>query len=396
MHVLIVTPEFPPQRGGIGTHCYEMATHWRSRAEVTVLAPESDGQHQPDLPFRLLAGPAGGGQVARALRTRGQVGRVLRECRVDVVYVAHWRASGIAVRLADPLRRLAPRYVQAVHGSEVLSLLTGRGPKKLLLRCLFRLATGRVDAFVALGTHQGLLLERLAVDRRRIVDSPEGVDVSRFEHVDGAVLDQLRARHSLGGRRVLLTVSRLVERKGHDMVIRALPAILDATPDAVYLVVGSGPREGFLRQLAEETGVAASVVFCGAVPDIELAAYYTACDVFVMPSREVDGDIEGFGITFMEAAACSKPSVGGRTGGVPEAVLDGETGLLVDPGSADQIAKAAILLLTDADLASRMGTAAKRRVVADFQYAQIAERLLDRALTDQHARHAEAASEVPS
>jgi phosphatidylinositol alpha-1,6-mannosyltransferase len=99
-----------------------------------------------------------------------------------------------------------------------------------------------------------------------------------------------------------------------------------------------------------------------------------------MPSREVDGDIEGFGITFMEAAACRKPSVGGRSGGIAEAVVDNETGLLVDPSSPDEIARATISLLTDADLASQMGVAGKRRVDADFQYAQIAQSLLDRAL----------------
>jgi len=380
MHVLIVTPEFPPQTGGIGTHCFEMATHWSSRAEITVLAPTGDWRHSRNLPYRLLATPAGGSRLGRLLGTRREVGRVLRERKVDVVYVAHWRASGIAVRLADPLRRLVPRYVQAVHGSEVLMLLTRPGASKVLLRCLFQWATRHVDAFVALGAYQGQLLERLAVDRRRIVVSPEGVDVSRFEHVDDTVLGEVRARHDLKGRHVMLTVSRLVERKGHDMVIRALPGILDAVPDTVYLVVGRGPREGFLRKLVHETGVAANVVFCGAVPDRELAAYYTACDVFAMPSREVDGDIEGFGITFMEAAACGKPSVGGRTGGIAEAIAAGETGLLVDPSSPDEIADAVILLLTDADLANRMGMAGKRRVVTDFQYVQIAEDLLDRAL----------------
>jgi phosphatidyl-myo-inositol dimannoside synthase len=380
MHVLIVTPEFPPQTGGIGTHCFEMATHWATRADVTVLAPSGDRRHSRTPPYRLLATPAGGSRLGRLLGTRRQVGRVLRERRVDVVYVAHWRASGVAVRLADPLRRLVPRYVQAVHGSEVLMLLTRPGVSKVPLRWLFRWATGHVDAFVALGAYQGQLLERLAVDRRRIVVSPEGVDVSRFEHVDGAVLGEVRARHDLQGRRVMLTVSRLVERKGHDMVIRALPAILKAVPDAVYLVVGRGPREEFLRRLAHETGVAESVVFCGAIPDRELAAYYTACDIFVMPSREVDGDIEGFGITFMEAAACGKPSVGGRTGGIAEAVVAGETGLLVDPGAPAEIADAVISLLTDPDLANRMGTAGRHRVVGDFQYAQIAENLLDRAL----------------
>jgi phosphatidylinositol alpha-1,6-mannosyltransferase len=364
VHVLLVTPEFPPQRGGIGTHCHEMASHWRGAAEVTVLAPAGDGRSR----------------LGRLLRLRARVRRVLRERRVDVVYVAHWRASGVAVRLADPRGRRVTRWVQAVHGSEVLSPLRGRGLRNALLRRLFRWTTARADAFVALGVHQACLLERLGVDRRRVVVSPEGVDPARFQRVDGALLEQVRARHRLEGRRVLLTVGRLVERKGHDMVIRVLPAIRRAVPDAVYLIVGTGPRERDLRELAASMGVAGSVLFCGAVSERELAAYYHACDVFVMPSREVDGDVEGFGITFMEAAACARPCVGGRTGGVAEAVADGETGLLVDPHAAGEIAAAAVRLLTDPELARRMGAAGRRRVLAEFRYAQIAEHLLEAAL----------------
>lgn len=177
---------------------------------------------------------------------------------------------------------------------------------------------------------------------------------------------------------------------------RALPAILDVVPDTAYPVVGKGPRESLLRTLAAETGVSDSVVFCGAVPDRELAAYYSACDVFVLPSRIVDRDIEGFDTTFTEAEACGEPSIGGPTGGIVEAVVDGKTGLLVDPDSPDEIARATISLLTDPDLASRIGAAAKRRVTADFQYAQIAKNLLDRALTDPHESFARLSDEISS
>ncbi len=376
-HVLIVTPEFPPRFGGIGTHCYEMARNWRDYVNVTVLATAAaEPRFTLSWPFRVIDVPPSGSRFLRLWRLTVALRRLLSEGDIDVAYIAHWRTSGVPFRVATLLSLSRPRYIQAIHGAEVLYFIRP-GPIEALSRLLFEWTTREADMFIALGRYQAELLDDLAIERRRVFVSPEGVDVSSFELSDGdAAIRRLRRQHGLDGKRVLLTVARLSEIKGHDMVIRALPTILRDVPDALYLIVGSGAREADLRRLADVTGVAQHVRFCGFVPQRELATYYRLCDLFIMPSRETKGDTEGFGIVFMEAAACAKPTIGGRTGGIVEAIQEGETGMLVDPTSPADIARAAVTLLTDQELARRMGDAGRRRVLAEFQYRDIARNIL--------------------
>ena len=165
---------------------------------------------------------------------------------------------------------------------------------------------------------------------------------------------------------MILTVGRLVERKGHDMVIRALPGIERAVGPVRYVVAGAGPEEPRLRALAREVGCASDVRFIGPVSGEDLAALYSACDVFVMPSRALaqrDG-VEGFGIVFLEAGACAKPVVGGRSGGITDAVLDGVTGMLVDPADGAELQAVLIRLLDDPVEAQRLGARGRQRVEA--------------------------------
>jgi len=376
MNVLILTPEFPPQFGGIGTHCYWMATHWSREADVTVIAPAVAGTRTcHEWPFRVVRVRPTRSRLVRLWRSARGVRRLMAEKRFDIAYIAHWRTCGVAFRLATAGRPDSPQYIQAVHGGEVLYMLRRRmqAPSRLL----FRMTTSRADMLIALGAYQAGLLRELGVARDRVFVSPEGVDLSSFLPPDTEdVLERLRQRHRLDGKRVLLTVARLASHKGHDAVIRALPEILAQVPDAVYLIVGSGATADALRRLADEMGVAEHVRFAGFVPEDELAGYYYLCDVFVMPSREVDGDTEGFGIVFAEAAACAKPTIGGRTGGIVEAVEEGKTGLLVEPTATSEIVHAAVTLLTDQDLAGRMGEAGRRRVMDHMQYKDIAANIL--------------------
>lgn len=385
--VLIVTPEFPPQTGGIGTHCYEMANQWSRSADVTVVVPAVP-EPRPATPFRVVEVDRSGTRLGRVVRTTLAVRRALRETRPTAVYSAHWRACGVPLLFAGLAWRRRIRMSQAFHGSEILTLLRG-GRRNGLLRLLFEWTQRRADLLGALGSYQAVILEDLGVTRERMYICPEGVDLARFATVDPAVVQALRERLGLADRRVLMTVGRIVERKGHDMVIRALPSVLERVPDAVYVIVGGGPHETRLREIVDQIGVGDRTIFTGRVADDELLAAYALCDVFVMASREVDGDIEGFGIAFAEAAALSKPCVGGNSGGVSEAVADGVSGLLVDPLDPEAIAEAVTRLLLDPELAQSMGRAGRERVVADLQYEKIAAGLLAAVTGDSVAEAAE-------
>jgi len=173
------------------------------------------------------------------------------------------------------------------------------------------------------------------------------------------------ARHHLQEKNVVLTIARLVERKGIDVVIKAMPMVLEAIPNVVYLVIGLGPYKGKLERLARDLGLEGRVIFVGHVSDEELPLYYCACDVFVLVSRTLTdkGEMEGFGIVYLEAGACGKPVVAGRGGGVEEAVEDGVTGLLVDPLDVGEIAEAIVRILKDKELAKRLGENGRKKAM---------------------------------
>jgi phosphatidylinositol alpha-1,6-mannosyltransferase len=201
-----------------------------------------------------------------------------------------------------------------------------------------------------------------------------GADLERFRP-DLPTAD-LRERHGLGDRPVVVCVSRLVYRKGQDVLIRAMRDVLRRVPEAVLLIVGGGPREASLRRLAE-AAPNRSVVFAGEVPETDLPRYYALGDVFAMPCRTRLGgmEIEGWGNVFLEAAACGRPVVVGDSGGARETVVHGETGLLVDGRDEAAVADAVASLLDDPPYARRLGKAGRARVEAEHTWTGAATRL---------------------
>jgi len=202
-----------------------------------------------------------------------------------------------------------------------------------------------------------------------------GVDAARFTP-EGPDFRRLLALES---RPVIGTLSRLVERKGFDTVLRAMPRVLEEFPDALYLVVGDGPDRPRLEALTRKLGIGDSVHFAGAADEESLAAWFRTLDVFVMPSREIasSGHVEGFGIVFLEAGACGRPVLGGRSGGVVEAVQDGVSGRLVNPGDPEDLAQALLGMLRDPHQARAMGRAGRLRVEREFAWEKVLEPLGD-------------------
>jgi phosphatidylinositol alpha-1,6-mannosyltransferase len=171
-----------------------------------------------------------------------------------------------------------------------------------------------------------------------------------------------------------MTVARLVPRKGIDSVLRALQVLLSRFPTLTYAIVGDGPDRARLMALSDSLGVSAHVRFSSRVGH-DLVDYYNACDLFVMPAREETGDIEGFGLVFLEAGACEKPVIGARAGGVVDAIIDGVTGLLVAPDDITALAHAIDSCLSDPASARAMGHAARERILRECSWAQAADRI---------------------
>jgi phosphatidylinositol alpha-1,6-mannosyltransferase len=276
--------------------------------------------------------------------------------------------------MAPALRRAgARRLVATTHGHEAgWAQLPGA---RQLLR---RIGEG-TDTITYLGEYTrsriaGVLTEAAAA---RMVQLPPGVDEKTFHPDSGGA--EVRERLGLTDRPVVVCVSRLVPRKGQDTLVRAMPRILAAVPDAVLLVVGGGPYAAELRRLAASTGVAGSVRFTGPVPWSQLPAHYGAGDVFAMPCRTRRGglDVEGLGIVYLEASATGLPVVAGDSGGAPDAVLEGETGWVVRGGDADQTADRVTALLLDPALRARMGERGRAWIEDRWRWDLLADRLRD-------------------
>jgi phosphatidylinositol alpha-1,6-mannosyltransferase len=205
---------------------------------------------------------------------------------------------------------------------------------------------------------------------------PPGVDSDRFRP-DPAARAELRERYRLGERPTVVCLSRLVPRKGQDMLIRAMPSIRRRADGAALVIVGGGPYLETLRKLARECGVADQVIFTGGIPGGELPAHHAMADVFAMPcrTRGAGMDVEGLGIVFLEASAAGVPVVAGDSGGAPEAVQHNKTGLVVDGNSVDEIGNAISELLTDRDRAAAMGAAGREWVKSVWRWDTLADRL---------------------
>ena len=182
-------------------------------------------------------------------------------------------------------------------------------------------------------------------------------------------------------KKIILTAGRLVERKGHDVVLGALHKLKEFVPEAYYAIIGEGPIEGVIKQMIKTLGLENSVTLIGKVSDYELAVWYEVCDVFVMISRQLKNeDAEGFGIVYLEANMFGKPVIAGKSGGVAEAVLDNETGILVEPTNPHEILSAMEKLLKNPEKARQLGENGRRRVENEFQWKKQAEPLIERIM----------------
>jgi phosphatidylinositol alpha-1,6-mannosyltransferase len=302
-----------------------------------------------------------------------RVGRLARAHRPGFVWCGELKPAGypawwLALRHGIP-------YGVVVHGTELL-LLDAKIRRSRFKRWTAGALVNRAAVLVANSTWTGALARSVygLLGRpdlaARVEVVPLGTEPSRFR--PGIDTARVRVRYGLNGGPWLLTVARLEWHKGIDMTIRALPAVRARHSTARYAVAGVGPRRPQLETLAAELGLGDAVRFLGAVPDDDLPALYNAADLYVGASRRHDLLVEGFGISLVEASACGRAVLGGRSGGVPDAVRDGETGILVDPDTPEPIATGILRLLEDADLRGRLGAAGRRAVETYYNWERVA------------------------
>ena len=363
VQVFVVTNDFPPRIGGINYYVDQLMRRFPP-GTVTVFSSRYTGWEAFDREYphevirldteMMLPTPA----VRRRLHDE------LRSRKPDVVvFGATWplghMGPGIRTKLDIP-------YLGFTHGLEltgalVPGLMRPIGRYASMLTAASRWSKGKLEPAFGWEGRMPVL--------------PSGIDTERFH--PGVSDAAVRERHALGSLPVICCVSRLVPRKGQDMLIRALPAIARQVPEVRLLIVGVGPYDASLRKLAASTGVSDRVIFAGAASYEELAAYFRAGDVFAMPCRVrwFGFDIEALGAVFLQGAAVGRPVIAGATGGATEAVIHGKTGLAVDPTRPEPLVEAITPLLLDRDRAEAMGKAGAQWMHTEWTWDHMAGRL---------------------
>jgi phosphatidylinositol alpha-1,6-mannosyltransferase len=363
---LVVTNDFPPRVGGAQRYVHDLVRHLPSD-RAAVLAPRWPGWEEFDESQSFPVFRFGAKRLSPGPDLLRRVRSLISETESEVVLFGH----GLPLAIMGPRLVADPGkpYAVLTHGAEVWAAGIPGSARALWYAC------SRANTVFAVSKYTAARVRPAVPDDIPLMILPPGVDTERFRpDISG---HEVRERYDLVGAPVAVCISRLVTRKGQDILIRGWRKVLQRVPEARLLLVGDGPSRPRLEALTAEKGITGSVTFAGQVSEEELPSYYAAGDVFTMPCRSRKGglEVEGFGIVFLEAAAVGLPVVAGNSGGAAEAVEDGETGLVVDGTKVDEVASATAELLEDPARAATMGKQGRLRVEQDFAWPRVIERL---------------------
>ncbi len=348
MKTLLFTLEYPPFHGGVANYYGNLAKYWPIEEKLVVI---NNNQGE------LLA--------ARGLfpwwRSIFVLNRRLAQGKIDYLLVGHILPLGTAAYIVSFFKPI--KYTIFLHGMDLASALkTGR--KRILSKLILK----RADKIVCANSYvQERLLEFFPeLEGKTGVFNP-GIE-GGVPDTDANDLSDIKNNYHLEGKTVLLSLGRLVKRKGVDRTIEALVQIpKEKSSNLVYFIAGAGPREEYLKKLVPASDYE-KIIFLGELTDSEKWAWLKLCDIFIMPSRDISGDFEGFGIVYLEANLCGKAVIAGNSGGVRDAVVDEVTGLLVDPEKNDTIGQAIMRLAGDPALRDKLGQQGKERALKEFNW----------------------------
>ncbi|ODS34580.1 MAG: mannosyltransferase B [Candidatus Scalindua rubra] len=369
MQILCVTQDFPPNSGGIAVFLHNLCVQLSRLGHlVDVVTPTRKGCVEVDVsqPYRVYRY-----DCFRWLSCIVPFCRMMimhKQRHYDVIFIGQFMTTHAMGALV--LRRLLRvPYVILSHGNDMHYCISNWIDKPVAYMILHN------ASLILSNSHTTAKHIQQRGYQGPIQILHPGVKADEFR----PNMDTLEVvkKYKLNGRRVVLSVSRLVARKGHDSVLRALPNVVKQIHNVLYLIVGQGKEETRLRRLVTELNLDKYVLFAGYVEQKILPALYCICDVFVMPSFALDGghDYEGFGIVYIEANACGKPVIGGKSGGIEDAVIDGITGLLVNPDDVEKISKTITMLLKDKKYASELGKNGRNRVECELDWEIVGKKI---------------------
>jgi len=339
MKTLFIALEFPPQVGGVENYYGKIAQYWPE--ELVVLTNEQNRLISPKLPFLAW------------LRSIKPVRDTLKQIDAQWLLVGEILPFGTVAWLISYLMPI--RYAVILHGLD-FSLATKGSIKRFLSKQILE----KASLVICANSHTAQEVRKMfaKVSNVEVVNPGVEIDVPK---ISSEVIVKCKAQNNLQEAFILLSVGRLVKRKGVDMVLSAISNIVSLIPNLQYVIIGNGPEEMYLKNIIHQLGLENNVRILSDINDEEKNNYFASCDVFIMTARNIDGDYEGFGIVYLEAGLFSKPVISGKSGGVTEAVQDNVNGIVVNEEDVKEIAQAILDLYNDDVLRQRLGAAGRVR-----------------------------------
>ena len=370
MKILIYTHEFPPFLGGLATTSFKLSNGMaESEMDVVVLAPaysSEDGNVDKKLPCRVIRVPGLGNKWIKKIPIIETImgwiyllKTVNKESPDSVLYITEE---------AEVVGGLLPTFnfkpIVRIAGSGITTCFYGKNFFKRLLRYPMKRLYDNASMIIAVSNNTKELVESVGVPEKQIEVVYNGVeDYMLTKEPDTAAINKIRKKYDIKDQdKVLITVARVLPRKGQDTVIKALPLVLEEFSNLKYLIVGEGRYKEKFTELAQELRVSENVIFTGGIKHEEAVNFIDLSDIFIMPNRYWNNKIEGLPNALIEASARGKPLIAGDHGGSKEAVRNNQTGLLVDPQSVQEVAQAIIAILKDDDLAMKMGASGREHI----------------------------------
>ena len=361
---LFITNDFGPRAGGIETFVHGLIERLPKGSVIVYTSAQANAQ-KFDAEWLRNYG-------VEVIRDRSKIllptPRVIKACQK---LISNRKLSKVAFGAAAPLAMMA-RAMRSAGAQKVVALTHGHEvwwAKVLPFSFAIRYMGKNIDVITYLGDYtRGEISKALSeADASKLVQIAPGIDVDHFIPTDSS---NLQAELGLTDKSVIISVGRLVHRKGQDKLVAALPAIKSAVPNVHLVLVGVGPHQDYLEKLALKLNVSDCVTFIGRINYAELPKYICLGDIFAMPSRSrfFGLEVEGLGIVYLEASACGLPVVGGKSGGAPDAVLVGETGIVVDGTNSSEIADACIELLNNPELCALMGANGRTWIIENWRW----------------------------
>ena len=368
---LIVTNDYPPRPGGIQSYLYRFVQELPAE-DIAVYCstwhPARCAEFDAAQPYRIIRNPTK--VLLPTLRVRREVASIIRQGDYETVWFG---AAAPLALMSHYLRRHTnvQRIVASTHGHEV---------GWAMLPCThaaLRIIGNGCDVITYVSHYTQHRIGRALGSHPQLQWLPSGVDTARF-HPDKGGRQRIRQRHHIASDTpVIVCISRLVPRKGQDTLIKALPRVLRDIPDALLVIVGGGPSAKRLHTLAHRYGVSDHVLFTHLVPDDDLPLYYAAADVFAMPCRTRGQglDVEGLGIVFLEASATGIPVIAGNSGGAPETVDNGVTGVVVDGRDSNAVATELLRFLSSERRRTSFGSNGREWMLSQWQWSILGQKL---------------------